>query len=222
MNNDTEETKETVPESPTPAPTPPPPPAPDSRSADDYVKAAYESFLAHLPENSESTNPIKAIEEYFERHATDELKAKCKAEGKTAEGAWNFAWAVGEKMPASSRSGGGFHIEPSVLYAIIMHYFQDVSALARFEPAIQKALDEERKAKAAAEAKARAAQKKSAPKKKNAQKPKPLAKAAKPASKTSAPSGRGGEASPSPSTPAPAKPKKPAPETPDHIQDSFL
>ena len=120
------------------------PPEPTPRSADSYVDEAYECFLAHMPDDSESTNPVKAIEEYFQKNASDDLKARVKAEGKTAEGAWKFAWAVGERMPSSARQGGGFHIEPRVLYAIIMHYFEDVPALSRFEASVSKKAAEAR------------------------------------------------------------------------------
>lgn len=114
-------------------------------TAKEHVQMTYECFLKDLPDDSESTNPVEAIKQYFEKNASDDLKKRVEAEGKTAEGAWNFAWAVGEKMPKeTARVGGGFHIEPSILYSIIMHYFEDVPAFADFEPALKKIEDEKR------------------------------------------------------------------------------
>ena len=62
------------------------------------------------------------VEAYFEKNATDELKARCKAEGKDAKGCWRFIEAVARKA-LGNRSG---HIDPGVVYAIAMHWFEDV------------------------------------------------------------------------------------------------
>ena len=87
----------------------------------DWVKDAYECFVKNAVD-SDPTDPVKAIEAYFEKNATDELKAKVEAEGKTAEGCWKFIEAVARKA-LGGRSG---HIDPVTVYAIAMHYFQDV------------------------------------------------------------------------------------------------
>ena len=68
------------------------------------------------------TDPVTAIEIYFERHATRELLARCKAEGKDAKGCWKFIEAVARKA-LGGRNG---HIDPAVVYAIAMHWFEDV------------------------------------------------------------------------------------------------
>ena len=173
-----------------PAEAEPEPPKPEPKYADDYVEEAYECFLAHAPEDSESTNPVKAIEEYFQKNASDDLKARVRAEGKTAEGAWKFAWAVGERMPSSARQGGGFHVEPRILYAIIMHYFEDVPALSRFEASVSKK---------AAEAKPEPHKKKSAKAKAAKPKAKKQEKVAKVKPETAKPK--------APPAPAPARPQ---------------
>ena len=85
------------------------------------MKEAYECFVKNAVD-SDPTDPVKAITAYFEKNATDELKAKAKAEGKTAEGCWEFIKAVARKA-LGGRSG---HIDPVAIYAIAMHYFQDV------------------------------------------------------------------------------------------------
>ena len=87
----------------------------------DWVKDAYECFVKNAVD-SDPTDPVKAISAYFEKNATDELKAKAKAEGKTAEGCWKFIEAVARKA-LGGRSG---HVDPVAVYAIAMHYFQDV------------------------------------------------------------------------------------------------
>ena len=87
----------------------------------DWVKEAYECFIKNAVD-IEPTDPFKAIAAYFEKNATDELKATAKAEGKTAEGCWEFIEAVARKA-LGGRSG---HIDPVTVYAIAMHYFQDV------------------------------------------------------------------------------------------------
>lgn len=140
----------------------------------DWVKDAYECFIKNAVD-SDPTDPVKAIAAYFEKNATDELKAKTKAEGKTAEGCWKFIEAVARKA-LRGRSG---HIDPVTVYAIAMHYFQDVPALADFEPKLKAAADKARADAAAkrykenqekhnAEARAKAAKKAAKTRKKNA------------------------------------------------------
>ena len=87
----------------------------------DWVEEAYECFIKGA-EGIDPTNPVKAVEAYFQRNATDELKAKCKAEGKDAKGCWRFIEAVARK----ALNGSSGHIDPAVVYAIAMHWFQDV------------------------------------------------------------------------------------------------
>jgi hypothetical protein len=65
---------------------------------------------------------VKAVEAYFRKNATDELKARCKAEGKDAKGCWKFIEAVARK----ALHGSSGHIDPAVVYAIAMHWFEDV------------------------------------------------------------------------------------------------
>ena len=85
----------------------------------DYVKEAYECFIKNA-EGLDPTDPVKAVEAYFEKNATDELKARCKAEGKDAKKCWEFITAVARKV------GGNCHIDPGAVYAMAMHYFEDV------------------------------------------------------------------------------------------------
>lgn len=85
----------------------------------DYVKEAYETFIKNV-EGLDPTDPVKAVEAYFEKNATDELKERCKAEGKDAKGCWKFIEAVARKV------GGNCHIDPGAVYAMAMHYFEDV------------------------------------------------------------------------------------------------
>ena len=85
----------------------------------DYVKEAYETFIKNA-EGLDPTDPVKAVEVYFEKNATEELKERCKAEGKDAKGCWKFIEAVARKV------GGNCHIDPGAVYAMAMHYFEDV------------------------------------------------------------------------------------------------
>lgn len=87
----------------------------------DWVYEAYECFIKNAVD-SDPTDPVKAISAYFEKNATDELKAKATAEGKTAEGCWKFVEAVARK----ALGGHSGHVDPVAVYAIAMHYFQDV------------------------------------------------------------------------------------------------
>ena len=87
----------------------------------DWVNEAYECFIKNAVD-LEPTDPVEAIEAYFEKNATYELKAKSVAEGKTYESCWKFVEAVARKA-LGGRSG---HIDPVAVYAIAMHYFQDV------------------------------------------------------------------------------------------------
>ena len=87
----------------------------------DWVKEAYECFVKDA-KDIDPTDPVKAIKVYFEKNATDELKARCKSEGKDAEGCWEFIEAVARK----ALHGSSGHIDPAVVYAIAMHWFEDV------------------------------------------------------------------------------------------------
>ena len=87
----------------------------------DWVKEAYECFIKNAVD-LEPTNPAGAVWEYFKKNATDELKAKVEHEGKTGASCWKFIEAVAKKA-IRGRSG---HVDPVAVYAIAMHYFQDV------------------------------------------------------------------------------------------------
>ena len=87
----------------------------------DWVEEAYKCFIKDAGD-IDPTDPVKAVEAYFQKNATDELKARCKAEGKDAKGCWKFIEAVARKA-LGNRSG---HIDPGVIYAIAMHWFEDV------------------------------------------------------------------------------------------------
>ena len=89
----------------------------------DWVEETYKCFIKDAGD-IDPTDPVKAVETYFQKNATDELKARCKAEGKTAALCWKFIEAVARKA-LGNRSG---HIDPGVVFAIAMHYFEDVPA----------------------------------------------------------------------------------------------
>lgn len=87
----------------------------------DWVEEAYKCFIKDAGD-IDPTDPVKAVEAYFRKNATDELKARCKAEGKDAKGCWKFIEAVARK----ALHGSSGHIDPGVVYAIAMHWFEDV------------------------------------------------------------------------------------------------
>ena len=87
----------------------------------DWVEEAYNCFIKDAGD-IDPTDPVKAVEAYFQKNATDELKARCKAEGKDAKGCWMFIEAVARK----ALHGSSGHIDPGVVYAIAMHWFEDV------------------------------------------------------------------------------------------------
>ena len=87
----------------------------------DWVTDAYETFVKNV-EGLDPTDPVAAISAYFEKNATDELKERCKAEKKTAAMCWKFIEAVARKV------GGNCHIDPGAVYAMAMHFFEDVPA----------------------------------------------------------------------------------------------
>lgn len=87
----------------------------------DYVQEAYEHFVKGA-EGTDPTDPVKAVEAYFEKNASDELKARCRAEGKDAQGCWKFIVAVARKV------GGDCHIDQGTVYAMAMHWFEEVPA----------------------------------------------------------------------------------------------
>lgn len=89
----------------------------------DYVEEAYTCFIKDAGD-IDPTDPVKAIEAYFQKNATDGLKARCKVEGKDANGCWKFIKAVARK----ALRGSSGHIDPAVVYAIAMHWFEDVPA----------------------------------------------------------------------------------------------
>ena len=87
----------------------------------DYVEEAYKCFIKDAGD-IDPTDPVAAIEAYFQKNATDELKQRCKAEGKDAKVCWKFIEAVARK----ALHGSSGHIDPAVVYAIAMHWFEDV------------------------------------------------------------------------------------------------
>lgn len=88
----------------------------------DYVAETVKTFITGS--DMEPTDPLKAIEAYFEKNASADLKARAKAEGKTAKTCWTFLEAVARK----ALHGHSGHIDPVVVYAIAMHYFDDIPA----------------------------------------------------------------------------------------------
>ena len=93
----------------------------ETPSARDWVEEAYKCFIQDAGD-IDPTDPVKAVEAYFQKNATDELKARCKAEGKDAKGCWRFIEAVARK----ALHGSSGHIDPTAVYAIAMHWFEDV------------------------------------------------------------------------------------------------
>lgn len=87
----------------------------------DWVGEAVQCFIKDATD-IDPTDPVEAVAAYFKKNATDELKARCKAEGKDAALCWKFIEAVARKA-LNNKSG---HIDPGVVYAIAMHYFEDV------------------------------------------------------------------------------------------------
>ena len=94
---------------------------PKTETPRDWVGEAVKCFIKDV-KDLDPTDPVKAVEAYFEKNATDELKARCKAEGKNATGCWRFIEAVARK----ALWGCSGHIDPSAIYAIAMHWFEDV------------------------------------------------------------------------------------------------
>ena len=88
------------------------------KSGADYVKEAFDCFLKGKPKDTE---PLSVIRDFYEKNASPELKEKCKAEGKTVEGAYAFMCEVSHKA-------GGKSISDSIVLSICMHYFQDMTA----------------------------------------------------------------------------------------------
>lgn len=112
----------------------------------DWVEEAYKCFIKDAGD-IDPTDPEEAIEAYFQKNATDELKQRCKAEGKDAKGCWKFIEAVARK----ALHGSSGHIDPAVVYAIAMHWFEDVPAdwdAPAKAPARQAKTKTEKKAKA--------------------------------------------------------------------------
>lgn len=95
--------------------------SPKPQPKTDWVEEAYKCFIQDAGD-IDPTDPVKAVEAYFQKNATDELKARCKAEGKDAKGCWRFIEAVARK----ALHGSSGHIDPTALYAIAMHWFEDV------------------------------------------------------------------------------------------------
>lgn len=87
----------------------------------DWVGETVQCFIKDATD-IDPTDPVKAVAAYFKKNATDELKARCKAEGKDAKGCWKFIEAVARQ----ALHGHNGHIDPAVVYAIAMHYFEDV------------------------------------------------------------------------------------------------
>lgn len=87
----------------------------------DYVAEAYETFIKNASDLDPS-DPVAAIQAYFDKNASDDLKARAQADGKTAKDCWKFIEAVARK----ALHGHSGHIDPAAVYAIAMHWFEDV------------------------------------------------------------------------------------------------
>lgn len=117
----------------------------------DYVAETVKTFITGS--DMEPTDPVKAIEAYFEKNASADLKARAKAEGKTAKTCWTFIEAVARE----ALHGHSGHIDPVVVYAIAMHYFDDIPADWDEKPKKEAKAKVEKKPKAKAEVKPAAA-----------------------------------------------------------------
>lgn len=100
----------------------------------DWVDEAYRAFISNA-DGLDPTDPVKAVGAYFERTASEELKARAQAEGRTPAKCWAFVEAVARK----ALKGRGGHVDPSAVYAIAMHWYEDVpvdwDAKPKAEPA---------------------------------------------------------------------------------------
>lgn len=117
----------------------------------DYVAETVKTFITGS--DMEPTDPVKAIEAYFEKNASADLKARAKAEGKTAKTCWTFIEAVARE----ALHGHSGHIDPVVVYAIAMHYFDDIPVDWNEKPKKEAKAKVEKKPKAKAEVKPAAA-----------------------------------------------------------------
>ena len=106
----------------------------------DWVQEAYQAFVANA-DGLAPTDPVKAIWEHFRRNASPELKARCMWEGKTPAKCWKFVEAVARKA-LNGRSG---HVDPSVVYAIAMHWFEDVPVDWDAKPKAEQSKPKEKK-----------------------------------------------------------------------------
>lgn len=88
-----------------------------------WVNEAYKIFFEDA-EGIDPTDPVAALQTYFDAHASDDLKARCQAEGKTAKACWKFVQRVASK----ALKGTTGHVDPGVVYAVAMHWFEDVPA----------------------------------------------------------------------------------------------
>ena len=113
----------------------------------DYVAETVKTFITGS--DMEPTDPLKAIEAYFEKNASADLKARAKAEGKTAKTCWTFIEAVARE----ALHGHSGHIDPVVVYAIAMHYFDDIPANWNENPKKEAKAKVEKKPKEKAEVK---------------------------------------------------------------------
>lgn len=95
--------------------------AAETPASRDWVEEAYLLFIANA-DGLDPADPVKAIGEHFRRNASPELKARCMCEGKTPAKCWKFVEAVARKA-LKGRSG---HVDPAAVYAIAMHWFEDV------------------------------------------------------------------------------------------------
>ena len=113
----------------------------------DYVAETVKTFITGS--DMEPTDPVKAIEAYFEKNASADLKARAKAEGKTAKTCWTFIEAVARE----ALHGHSGHIDPVVVYAIAMHYFDDIPVDWNKKSEVNTKAKEETKVKAKAKVK---------------------------------------------------------------------
>ncbi len=79
--------------------------------------------------NGKADGAVERIRAYFEANASEDLKRRAAAEGKTAAGALAYAKGQARKLAV----GGCACVEDETVYGWAMHYFEDEDA-ARWEP----------------------------------------------------------------------------------------
>lgn len=90
------------------------------KTRDDYISEGAQIIID--AQAAEDATPVGMIQKFFNANASEELKARCKTENKTAQKAYHYLAACARTLISDRRDC----VSDAIGLSVAMHYFQDV------------------------------------------------------------------------------------------------